>query len=191
MKSLYLIRHGQTKWSVTGQHTGCTDINLTNQGCKQAKLLSQKLSNIHFERILTSPLKRCLETCELAGFYKNATVDNNLIEWNYGIYEGWTKQQILIEAPEWNIFSDGAPQGESVEDVKSRASCILQKVLLTQGNVLIFSHGHFLRLFLTQWLQLPCELANAFMLTTASISILSFNHTVQLVNTWNDVCHLH
>ena len=190
MNDLYLVRHGQTKWSITGQHTSSTDLSLTTQGIKQAELLKKHLSKIPFELILTSPLKRSLETCELAGFSKVATIDVHLREWNYGLYEGWTKQQILIKAPGWNIFSDGAPNGESVEDVKNRANAILHKIQRSQGNVLIFSHGHFLRLFLTQWLQVPSDQANLFMLTTASISRLSFDDRARVINTWNDLCHL-
>ena len=117
-------------------------------------------------------------------------IDAHLREWNYGLYEGWTKQQILIKSPQWNIFEDGAPNGESVADVKNRAQTILHKIQSTQGNVLIFSHGHFLRLFLTEWLQVPSNQANLFMLTTASISILSFDESFRVIKTWNDVCYL-
>ncbi|MEK7339419.1 MAG: histidine phosphatase family protein [Candidatus Rhabdochlamydia sp.] len=191
MNDLYLVRHGQTKWSITGQHTSSTDLPLTTQGCKQAELLKKRLSRIRFELILTSPLKRSLETCELAGFSKVANIDADLREWNYGLYEGWTKQQILTKAPGWNIFMNGSPNGESVEDVKNRANHILDKIQSVQGNVLIFSHGHFLRLFLTQWLQVPSNQANLFMLTTASISLLRFDDSVRVINTWNDICHLH
>lgn len=191
MNYLYLVRHGQTKWSITGQHTGSTDLPLTTQGCIQAELLKKKLSKISFDLILTSPLKRSLETCELAGFSKEATIDAHLMEWNYGLYEGWTKQQILREAPQWNIFTDGAPDGESVKDVKNRAHCILKKIQTSPRNILIFSHGHFLRLFLTEWLQVPSYQANLFMLTTASVSILGFDDKMRVVNTWNDTCHLH
>lgn len=152
--------------------------------------LEKKLSKIRFDLVLTSPLKRSLETCAIAGFSKVAVADSNLIEWNYGIYEGWTRKHILVDAPTWDIFVDGAPEGESVEDVKNRTHCILQKIALAQENVLLFSHGHFLRLFLTQWLQVPCKQANSFLLATASISILGFNDKEQVVNTWNDVCHL-
>lgn len=191
MNNLYLVRHGQTKWSLTGQHTSSTDLSLTTQGVKQAELLKRRLSKINFELILTSPLKRSLETCELAGFSKVAIIDAHLREWNYGLYEGWTKQQILTKAPHWNIFTDGAPNGESVEDVKNRTHAILERIQTVQGNVLIFSHGHFLRLFLTQWLQVPSEQASIFMLTTASISLLSLNDGVRVINTWNDTCHLY
>ncbi|QZA58815.1 histidine phosphatase family protein [Candidatus Rhabdochlamydia porcellionis] len=187
MNDLYLVRHGQTKWSITGQHTSSTDLSLTTQGIKQAELLKKHLSKIPFELILTSPLKRSLETCELAGFSKVATIDVHLREWNYGLYEGWTKQQILTKSPQWNIFIDGAPNGESVADVKNRAQNILHKIQSTQGNVLIFSHGHFLRLFLTEWLQIPSNQANLFMLTTASISILSFNESSHVIKTWNNI----
>jgi len=190
MNDLYLVRHGQTKWSITGQHTSSTDLPLTTQGCKQAELLKKRLSRISFELVLTSPLKRSLETCELAGFSKVANIDAHLMEWNYGLYEGWTKQQILTKAPGWNIFTDGAPNGESVENVKNRAHNILDKMQSARGNVLIFSHGHFLRLFLTQWLQVPSNQANLFMLTTASISLLSFDENSRVIKTWNDVCHL-
>lgn len=191
MNDLYLVRHGQTKWSITGQHTSSTDLSLTTQGIKQTELLKKRLSKIPFDLILTSPLKRSLETCELAGFSKVATIDAHLREWNYGLYEGWTKQQILTKAPQWNIFTDGAPNGESVADVKNRARTILHKIQSTQGNVLLFSHGHFLRLFLTEWLQIPSNQANLFMLTTASISILSFDESSHVIKTWNDVCYLH
>ncbi len=191
MNYLYLVRHGQTKWSITGQHTGSTDLPLTTQGYTQAELLKKRLSKISFELILTSPLKRSVETCELAGFSKTATIDADLMEWNYGLYEGWTKQQILKKAPQWNIFTNGAPEGESVEDVKNRTHCILKKIQSSPGNVLIFSHGHFLRLFLTEWLQVSPNQANFFMLTTASLSILSFDDKLRVVNTWNDTCHLH
>src|ERR1700733_14090376 len=144
-KKICLVRHGETAWTLSGQHTGVTDISLTEQGEKDAAAIGKKLHGHSFKNILCSPLKRAEETCKIAGFLKHAQLDPDLVEWNYGDYEGLTTEEIWKKSPGWNIFSNGAPGGESVADVNARAHRVLEKIRLIDGDVAVFSHGHFLR----------------------------------------------
>src|SRR5689334_1123532 len=143
----YVARHGETAWSLTGQHTGSTDLPLTEHGEHVAGRLKKRLQGITFVGVLTSPLQRARRTCELAGFGDVAEVDRDLIEWNYGDYEGRRTVDIRKERPDWQLFRDGCPGGESPKDVISRADRVVRRVRLVKGNVLIFSSGHFLRVF--------------------------------------------
>ncbi len=189
-RKIYLIRHGDTEWSVSGQHTGMTDLSLTENGRKQAKLLSKRLKGHVFEQVLISPLKRASETCKLSGLYRQAEIDSDLAEWNYGDYEGLKTEEIWKAEPHWNIFSRGAPNGESVEDIAVRANRVLMKINVSHEDIVLFSHGHFLRALTAKWLKLPISEGNLFTLSPGSISILGFERDSHVIKLWNDVNHL-
>ena len=184
-KNIYLIRHSETAWSLSGQHTGRTDIPLTKQGEEDAAHMGKTLSAHTFTTILCSPLKRAKDTCKIAGFQTWAQEDPDLMEWNYGDYEGLTTEQIWKKCPAWNIFSNGAPGGETPADVTLRANKILNKIQSSQGDVALFSHGHFLRALAAIWLNLPIEEGRYFALTPASISILGFERQTHVIALWN------
>ncbi len=186
-RKIYLIRHGETDWTLSGQHTGMTDLPLTENGRKQVELLSKRLKGHAFERVLISPLRRASETCELSGLYRHAEIDPDLAEWNYGNYEGLTTEEIWKIEPHWNIFLRGAPNGESVEDISARTNRILIKINASHGDIALFSHGHFLRALTTRWLKLPISEGNLFALSPASISILGFERDYHVIKLWNDV----
>ena len=190
--TIYLARHGETAWSVTGQHTGFTDLPLTEQGEYNARLIGRRLSGLKFDKVYTSPLRRAMRTCELAGFGPAAAVDQDLVEWNYGKYEGRLTKDILAERPDWQLFRDGCPDGESPEQVAERADRVVKRIRPVAGNVLVFSSGHFLRVLATRWLGIETLYGKLFMLSTASISTLgcenSRNEAVLLL--WNDTSHL-
>ncbi len=185
MKCIYLMRHGETEWTLSGQHTGTTDIPLTQKGEEEAAQLGERLGSHRFQKILCSPHKRAQMTCQLAGLMATAAVEPLLAEWNYGRYEGMTTPQIWEEAPGWNIFSNGAPGGESVQEVSSRADAVLQKIQAMDGDTALFSHGHFLRVLAARWLQLPAEMGRLFALSPASISILGFERKNPVILLWN------
>ena len=189
---IYLARHGETAWSVTGQHTGVTDLPLTERGERNAARLGQRLAGSVFAKVLTSPLQRASRTCELAGFGDVAEVDRDLIEWNYGDYEGLRTAQIHAKRPDWQLFRDGCPNGESPEQVGARADHVVNRVRAIKGNVLIFSSGHFLRVFAACWLRLESAAGTFFMLDTASLSALSYEHGLSnsTINFWNDTQHV-
>jgi broad specificity phosphatase PhoE len=151
---IYLARHGETAWSLSGQHTGLTDLPLTERGEANARALRERLSGINFARVFTSPLQRATRTCELAGFGAVAEVDRNLVEWDYGQYEGLTAAEIHAKRPDWQLFRDGCPGGESPEQVAARADSMLARVRPLGSDVLLFSSGHFLRVFAARWLGL-------------------------------------
>jgi broad specificity phosphatase PhoE len=183
-KKIYLVRHGETEWTLSGQHTGSTDIPLTLNGEQQARMLRDKLAHLSPLSVFTSPLQRASRTCELAGFHQ-AQIDPDLVEWNYGDYEGLTSQKIHKTQPDWTIFKNGAPHGESLKDVQSRADRILSKLEEIQGNIMLFSHGHFLRVLATRWLQLPVQDGRLFALFPASVSILGFEKNTKVLQLWN------
>ncbi len=185
-KSLvYLVRHGQTQWSSLGKHTGHTDIPLTAEGERLAATLKAPLAKVPFSTILSSPLKRAVRTAEIAGF--RPTLEPDLIEWNYGAYEGVTTAEIRAKDPTWNLFKDGCPGGEQARDVGARADRLIAKLQGLEGNALLFAHGHILRVFAARWLQLPPEVGTRFLLATESISILGFEHSSQepVIRLWN------
>jgi len=184
-QQVYLIRHGETEWSLSGQHTGITDIPLTENGRKVARLLKPVLDKETFTRVMTSPLQRARETCELAGFGERAEIDRDLMEWNYGEYEGLTPKQIHSKAPGWMIFSDGCPGGESPEQVGARADRVLAKVREVEGNVALFAHGHIFRVFAARWLGLPAGAGSHFLLDTATLNIMSYYRDIPAVKRWN------
>jgi len=185
---IYLARHGETAWSITGQHTGLTDLPLTERGERNAARLGQRLAGSVFAKVLTSPLQRATRTCQLAGFGDVAEVDRDLIEWNYGDYEGLRTAEIHAKRPDWQLFRDGCPNGESPEQVGVRADRVANRVRAIKGNVLIFSSGHFLRVFAARWLGLEPAAGKFFMLDTASLSALSYEHDLSnsAIQFWND-----
>jgi broad specificity phosphatase PhoE len=182
---VFILRHGETEWSLNGKHTGVTDIPLTENGRKVARLLQPVLAKVSFRLVLTSPLQRARETCALAGLGDNATIDSDLMEWNYGEYEGMTPQQIHERAPTWMIFEDGCPCGEKPEDVGTRVDRMITKVRETKGNVALFAHGHILRVFGARWVGLPARAGRHFLLDTATLNILSYYHGNPAIKRWN------
>jgi len=189
---LYLARHGETAWTITGQHTGITDLPLTQRGESNARRLAPRLTGIPFARVFTSPLRRAIRTSELAGFTQAAELDDDLMEWNYGRYEGRLTVDILRERPDWHLFRDGCPDGESPQQVAVRADRVVSRVRAVAGNVLLFSSGHFLRVLATRWIEIAPINAQALMLSTASLSELSYENSLArpAIALWNDTRHL-
>jgi broad specificity phosphatase PhoE len=169
---LYLIRHGQTAWSLTGQHTGCTDLSLTEQGEAEARELAPRLQNIHFTRVLSSPALRAQRTCTLAGLASGCEIDNDLREWNYGDYEGRRTIDIRRDRPDWSLWRDGCPNGDTPEQVATRADRLLVRLGAMTGNVVLFLHGHIGAALAARWIQLPVVNGEHFPLRPAAIGIL-------------------
>ncbi|MEE9232478.1 MAG: histidine phosphatase family protein [Nitrospirales bacterium] len=184
-QQIYVIRHGETEWSLSGQHTGVTDIPLTENGRHLAKLLHPVLAKESFALVLTSPLQRAKETCKLSGLGDQAEVDSHLIEWNYGDYEGLTSDQIHRKIPGWLIFTDGAPGGETPEQVGERADHVIKRARAAKGNVALFAHGHILRVLVARWIDLPATAGRNFLLDTGTLNILSDYRGFPAVKTWN------
>ena len=182
---IYLIRHGETEWTRSGKHTGRTDIPLTKNGENQSLNIGRYLKGMGFQKVLTSPLIRAKETCRLAGLFAHAIIDEELIEWNYGEYEGITSAEIRIKNPHWAIFTGGAPGGESVADIGARAGRVLGKLRSIPGDVAVFSHGHFLRALAAKWLDLPPAFGQQLVLSPASLSILGYEKEKPAIITWN------
>lgn len=189
---VYLARHGETAWSLTGQHTGLTDLPLTERGERNARALTKRLNGLKFGQVFTSPLQRVRQTCELAGFGSIAKVDRDLVEWNYGQYEGRRTAEILAERPGWLLFRDGCPGGESPDQVGTRADRVLNRVRASLGNVLLFSSGHFLRMLAARWLGLEPLAGKYLLLSTASLSALGYEHNKcqPVIRIWNDTQHV-
>lgn len=173
---IYLIRHGETEWSLSGQHTGLTDIPLTVHGENQAQELGQRLRDISFTHVFTSPSQRARRTCELAGFAPVAETEPDLVEWNYGEYEGQRSADIRGGRPDWNLFRDGCPNGDSPFQISERADRVIARLRVLEGNIAIFSHGHFGRVLAARWIESPVRQAQHLLLSTASISILDYEH---------------
>jgi len=171
---LYLIRHGETAWSISGQHTGRTDIPLTAQGEQDTLALADGLRRVTFNRAFTSPRQRARRTSELAGLNVSAQTDDDLAEWDYGDYEGQRSADIRKSRPDWNLFRDGCPNGESPIDVSDRVDRVIAKLRPLHGNIAVFSHGHFGRALVARWIALPVGAGQHFRLSTASVSILSY-----------------
>jgi len=189
---VYLARHGETAWSLSGQHTGLTDLPLTERGQRNAFALGERLKGMTFAKVFTSPLQRATLTCKLAGFGEVAEVDPDLVEWNYGQYEGLTSAEILAKRPDWQMFRDGCPGGESPEQVAARADRIVGRVRAIPGDVLLFSSGHFLRTLAARWLALDAGGGRYFLLSTASLSMLSYERNLSrpVIGLWNDTRHV-
>jgi broad specificity phosphatase PhoE len=189
---IYLARHGETAWSLTGQHTGLTDLPLTERGEQNARALGGRLNGLSFVKVFTSPLQRAWRTCELAGFGAAAEVDRDLVEWNYGQYEGRRTAEIHAERPDWQLFRDGCPGGESPDQVGARAEHVVSRVCAVEGDVLLFSSGHFLRVLAARWLGLEPAAGRYFLLSTASLSALGYEHNrcQPVIRLWDDTRHV-
>ena len=189
---LYLARHGETEWSLSGRHTGLTDLPLTKRGEENARALGQRLAGRSFAKVFTSPLQRAARTCELASFGKMAEVDRDLVEWNYGKYEGRKSADIQKERPGWQLFRDGCPGGESLQEIGARADRVIKRLRTVNNDVLVFSSGHFLRVLVARWLGLEPAAGRLFLLSTASLSELSYEHDLSesAIRLWNDTGHV-
>ena len=184
-QKVYLIRHGATEWSISGKHTGLTDLPLIDEGRRNAEQLRPYLGEIDFARVMTSPLKRARETCELAGLCEGAEEDADLVEWNYGDYEGVTTDEIHKDHPSWMVFTDGCPNGEMPADVGRRVDRVIAKVQAIEGNIALFAHGHVLRVLAARWAELTPEDGRHFKLDTSTISVLGHYHRSPAIVTWN------
>ena len=190
---IYLARHGETAWSLSGQHTGLTDLPLTARGERNASRLRQRLAGLTFAKVFTSPLQRARRTCELAGFGPVAEIDNDLLEWNYGEYEGRRTSEIRAERPNWQLFRDGCPGGESPQQVAARADRAVCRLRAVQGDLLLFSSGHFLRVLAVRWIGLELTTnARLFMLSTASLSAVGYEDSLErpVIRLWNETRHV-
>jgi len=184
-RRLFLVRHGETEWSLSGKHTSRTDLPLTAEGERRAELLASVFRQHPFALVLTSPLRRAVRTCELAGLISRAECIDELREWDYGDYEGRTTADIHLTHPAWNLFHDGAPHGESAEDVAARMRRVLDRILAAQGDVAVFGHGHALRVLTAVWLEFAPEDAERFALETGTVSVLGFERETRVVRMWN------
>ena len=188
---IHLARHGETAWTITGQHTGLTDLPLTERGEEMARRLGERLNGRTFAHVLTSPLRRAVRTCELAGFGAIAEIDRDLVEWDYGEYEGRLSVDILAERPDWRLFRDGCPGGESPQQVADRADRVVRRLRRVTGDVLLFSSGHFLRVLAARWIGAEPIMAGALMLSTASLSMLTHERPNRpAIRLWNDTAHI-
>jgi len=186
---IYLARHGETAWSLSGQHTGLTDLPLTKDGEDAARRLGKRLKGLSVTKVFTSPLQRAARTCELAGFGAVAQFDPDLVEWNYGKYEGLRTSEIQRTRPDWKLFRDGCPGGETLDQIGTRADRVVDRVRALNGNVLLFSSGHFLRVLAARWLRLDPAAGRYFVLGTASLSALGYEHDISepVVQWWNEM----
>jgi len=185
VQEVFLIRHGETEWSLNGRHTGVSDIPLTENGRQVARLWRPYAAARTFALVLSSPLQRARQTCELAGLAAQAQIEDDLKEWNYGDYEGLTPQQIRAVRPKWLIFRDGCPSGESPDEVGQRVDRVIARIRATAGNVAVFAHGHVLRVFGARWLGLPASEGSHFLLETATLCAMSSYHGVPALKRWN------
>jgi probable phosphoglycerate mutase len=176
LPQIYLLRHGETEWSLSGRHTGRTDLPLSEQGEQNARKLGERLRGTQFGRVFSSPRQRAQRTCELAGAGSVVDIEPDLAEWDYGDYEGLTSAEIWRTRPGWNLFRDGCPGGETPEQLADRADRVVSRLRPLDGKVALFSHGHFLRVLGVRWIRLPVTAAQRLLLATASLSILSYEH---------------
>jgi len=189
LPEIHLIRHGETAWTQARRHTGLTDIALTENGERQARRFGEHLGHRTFAHVFTSPLQRAKRTCELSGYGSAAQIDPDLVEWNYGNYEGLTTEQILERSPGWQLFRDGCPGGESVAEVSARADRVVSRLRALDGDALLFSSGHFLRVLAVRWLGLDASCGRFLLLSTTTLSILGYEHdrSEAVIRLWNDV----
>jgi probable phosphoglycerate mutase len=183
--NLFAIRHGETAWSLSGQHTGTTDIPLTDSGRRVAERMRSVLAKEEFALVLCSPMQRARETCELAGLGDKADLDRDLVEWNYGEYEGLTPRQIHESAPGWLIFRDGCPGGESPEEVGARADRVIARARAAEGDAALFAHGHVLRVLAARWIGSPAGSGQHFLLDTGTLCVLGYYRDIPAVKVWN------
>jgi probable phosphoglycerate mutase len=184
-QSIWLIRHGETEWSLSGAHTGRTDIALTDHGRCAAEAIGRRLGGRSFALVLASPMARARETCRLAGYEAEARIDPDLCEWDYGDYEGRTTSEIRAERPGWDLWTDGVPNGEAIEHVAARAGAVLARAAAVDGDVALFAHGHVLRILTACWLGLPPAGGRLFALATASIATLGYERDTRVLSRWN------
>jgi broad specificity phosphatase PhoE len=184
-QEVYLVRHGETEWSLSGQHTGSTDIPLTDNGREVARELGRKLEGLEFAAVWASPMSRAIDTARLAGFEHDVRIDDRLKEWTYGEYEGKTTPEIRESRPDWFLWRDGCPGGESAAQVGARADGVIEEVRAVQGDVLLFAHGHILRVIAARWLGYPPNDGMHFSLGTATLSILGWEHEAASIWRWN------
>ena len=182
---IVLVRHGETEWSRSGKHTGRTDVPLTELGREQARAVGEALRGRHFALVLTSPLGRALETCRLAGFGDRAEQRDDLMEWDYGAYEGRTTVDIREEHPGWTLWRDGVPEGESIDEVAARVDRVVTKLRSLDGDTLLFAHGHVLRVLTACWLELDAEAGRFFALDPGTISTLGYEREKPVIRLWN------
>jgi probable phosphoglycerate mutase len=189
---IWLARHGQTAWSLAGKHTGRSDIPLTPEGEQEARKLGGRLQKTAFALVLTSPLQRARQTCALAGLGAKAEQDPDLMEWDYGAYDGLTSAEIREKRPDWHLFRDGCPGGEELKDVVARADRVIARLKSSPGDAIVFSHGHFLRVLAVCWAGIPADLGDRFFLAPASLSVLGTDHASgdPIIERWNDTSHL-
>ena len=183
--SVFVIRHGETAWSLSGQHTSTTDLPLTENGRRVAERLRPLLAKETFSGVFVSPLRRAQETCELAGLGGRAVIDQDLMEWRYGDYEGLTSEQIHATAPGWQIFNDGAPGGETPQQVATRVDRVVSRLRAVDGDVAVFAHGHVLRVLGARWVDLPPDAGQHFLLDTGTLCVLSYYRGVPAIKVWN------
>jgi broad specificity phosphatase PhoE len=183
--NVFAIRHGETAWSLSGQHTGTTDIPLTDNGRRLAERMRPVLAANAFGLVLCSPMQRARETCELAGLGDKAVIDADLVEWNYGEYEGLTPEQIHEDAPSWLIFRDGCPGGEAPEQVGARVDRVISRSRAVDGEIALFAHGHVLRVLAARWIGLPASGGQHFLLNTGTLCVLGYYHEIPAVRIWN------
>jgi probable phosphoglycerate mutase len=186
MRELWLVRHGETEWSLSGAHTGRTDVPLTDAGRANAIAAGRYLEGRNFSLVLVSPMERARETCRLAGYGSCAAIDPNLCEWDYGEYEGLTTPQIQAKNPGWSLWTDGAPGGETPAHTGARADAVIARALSADGDqVLLFAHGHILRVLASRWLGLSPDHGRLFALSTGSISVLGYERQTRVITRWN------
>jgi broad specificity phosphatase PhoE len=187
---VFLVRHGATEWSETGQHTGRTDIPLTDEGRRQAERLAARLAREKFALVLVSPLARARETARICGFGDRVEVDPDLVEWDYGAYDGRTAVDIRRERPGWTPWNGGFPGGETLEEVAVRADRVVARARHVEGDVALFAHGHVLRVIAARWLEQPPLEAARYYLATATLSVLAWERETPVIERWNEACHL-
>jgi broad specificity phosphatase PhoE len=192
LPQVFLARHGETAWTITGQHTGRTDLPLTERGQRNARRLGERLAGQRFGLVLVSPLLRARQTCELAGFLDGAEIDSDLVEWDYGDYEGRTTAEIRREQPNWQLFLDGCRGGESVAAISARADRVISRLREIREDVLVFSSGHFSRVLAARWLGVEASAGRYLYLGTATLSCLGYEHTTAepVLRLWNDARHV-
>jgi len=182
---IWLIRHGETEWSLSGQHTGRTDVPLTEHGREQARSLAPLLARQSFDVVLTSPMSRAIDTCREAGLGASSRVESDLGEWNYGVYEGRTTAEIRASVPGWTVWNSPVPEGESIEQIQGRANALIERLLGMRGRVALFSHGHFLRVLGGCWMNGLALTGSHLLLDTATVSVLGFERGTRALRRWN------
>ena len=181
------VRHGETEWSASGQHTSRTDLPLIEAGRQQARELEPLLRGVSFSRVVSSPLKRALETCELTGLGDRVELRDELHEWDYGEYEGLTTPQIRKQRPDWNLWRDGCPGGETPDQISARADDLLALLQEAEGNVVVFAHGHILRVLAARWIEMPVSAGARLALSAGAISVLGHERETRVIRCWNVV----